>query len=139
MIELDQLQPCQMHMFLGPDAFSHCPFQLYFTINSNETVRRRMPIHEGCIIQHYLKLESEQNQQPLEQIYSFEGGEIIYCLFLTKIENITEEEEMFMEKSTLRQFSRNNSVLRYSMRSSRGSSLFKQKSTAIQSIRQSRK
>lgn len=54
LIQLDKLTPFQFYMIISNNKMTFCPFQLNFITKTEPTISRKMPIHQGHILKHYL-------------------------------------------------------------------------------------
>jgi hypothetical protein len=88
-VELNRMGAFEMHFVAGEDHLYYLPYNVYFIINTTPSIRRKIPLHLSKIHRHHL--DETEKSTPLEQIYTFEEGEIIYKVSIMRADHIVDE------------------------------------------------
>lgn len=79
-------------MVVKEERESYSPFSMLFTTNTETTIQRKLPLHKGLIYDHFQKIETMA--APLDLVYTFHEGQLIYKVTVLKAAKVINDEEI---------------------------------------------
>ncbi len=90
-MDIAALAPFEFVMVIDESRSFYMAKNLYFIVDRTPIISRRVPLHLSNICDHFI---SHSDGIPLERVYAFEEGKILYSVQISRNEKVTDEGEI---------------------------------------------
>lgn len=90
-MDIGALAPFEFVMLVDEGRSFYMGKNVYFIVERTPIISRKIPLHLSNIYDHFL---SHFDKVPLERVYAFEEGKIIYGVRISRNARVTDEGEI---------------------------------------------
>jgi hypothetical protein len=77
-VKITEIAPFELFFIASGERVFYLPHNLYFIVDRTPVIRRKIPLHLSSVYDHHLARSIQKDCTPLEWIYAFEEGKILY-------------------------------------------------------------